>query len=333
MKTSVWKNKHLIIVLAAVTGIFALAVSWTMAKSGNSTPLAGPADGRSTVVTTSADDAAWSKAVLTVNNMSCSGCIDTIKKSVATLSGTRDVMVDLTSGTAEVVFDGSRVKDPRTIAKAITKGGYPADIKTIVTPELFTRELAIANENAKTHIAAVGHLKVPRKDYEIELGHARSRYEQIYGADTLSSPQGKQLLQRIESQIALRLVDEAVKLQEVDRAGYALPEGTVDRALSDFVKQKNTTLDALKRDMATNGYPFDYFQRKFENRVKLQNYLENIVLADSIDSEDRRQRYSNWLTNARTLAKVVYYDKNLEARVKASGSRSCGGGGSCSTSQ
>ena len=111
-----------------------------------------------------------------------------------------------------------------------------------------------------------------------------------------------------------------------------MPEGKADQALTDFVKEKKTTLDTLKRDMASNGYPFDYFKQKFENRVKLQSYLEDIVLADSIDPQDRQQRYTNWLSNARTLAKVVYYDKNLETLVKSGSGGSCGGG-SCSVRQ
>lgn len=324
MKKLIQGNKQLIIVLIAVAAIFGLAASWTLAKSNGSFPFTSPGG-----------SVEWSKAVFSVSNLSCGGCIDTIKKSVATLRGTGEVSVDLTSATAEVLFDADRVKDPQTIAQVITDGGYPAKVQGVMTPQQLNRELTQAAEASKRHIATVGQLDVPRKDFEIELSHARARYEQIYGTDTFSTSQGKQLLQRIESQIALRLVDEAVKLQEVDRAGYVLPAGKVDQALKAFVKEKNTTVDDLKREMVSTGYPFDYFKQKFEDRVKLQNYLEKIVLADSTDPEDRQQRYSNWLANARTLAKVVYYDKNLEALVRAGSGGGCGGGGSggCSVSR
>jgi hypothetical protein len=105
----------------------------------------------------------------------------------------------------------------------------------------------------------------------------------------------------------------------------------MEQALAAFVGERKTSLEELKRNMASSDYPFKYFMRKFEQRVKLQDYLEQVVLADSLDPADRRQRYGNWLTNARTLAKVVYYDKNLEALIKAGSG--CGGGGGCSASR
>ena len=91
------------------------------------------------------------------------------------------------------------------------------------------------------------------------------------------------------------------------------------------------TLEQLKRNLEDNGYPFDYFRRKFGQRIRLQDYLEEKVLSDSVDPDQRQQRYGNWLTNARTLAKVVYYDKKIESLVKAGSGSSCGGGG-CSVS-
>ncbi len=332
MKKLIQGKKNLIIVLVAVAGLFAAAASWTLAKSNPSAPLAVSKNSQGAMPEASGNGAVWSKAVLSVDKLSCSACIDNIKKAVATLPGTGEVMVDLSGATAEVLFDAARIEAPKSIARVITDAGYPAQVKSVLGSEQLSRELAEAKEKVKSYIASVGRRDVPRKDFEIERGHARMRYEQIYGAETFSTSQGKQLLQRIESQIVLRLVDEAVKLQEVDRAGYALPEGKTDQALADFVKEKKTTLDALKQDMASNGYPFDHFKQKFENRVKLQNYLEDIVLADSIDPQDRQQRYTNWLSNARTLAKVVYYDKNLENLVKSGSGGGCSGGG-CSVRQ
>lgn len=332
MKKLIQGKKNVIILLVVVAGLFALAASWTLAKSNGSTPLSSAGNSQNAVIGASGNGALWSKAVFSVDKLSCGACVDNIKKAVATLPGTGEVMVDLSGATAEVLFDAALIEEPNTIAKVITDAGYPAQVKSVLGSDQLSRELAEAKEKVKAYIASVGRRDVPRKDFEIERGHARMRYEQIYGAGTFSTPQGKQLLQRIESQIVLRLVDEAVKLQEVDRAGFALPEGKADQALADFVKEKKTTLDALKQDMASNGYPFEYFKQKLENRVKLQIYLEDTVLADSIDPQDRQQRYTNWLTNARTLAKVVYYDKNLETLVKSGNGSSCGGGG-CSVRQ
>lgn len=331
MKKLLLGSKNRIIVWALAAGILAVAVSWTMAESNSPSPVSGRGEAKSTPTLLPLEGAKWSKAILSVSNLSCGGCIDNIKKSVATLAGSGNVNVDLTSGIAEVMFDGNILKDPQTIAQVISEAGYPAAIQKTIAPQQLKAELDQAAEKAKTHIATVGRFNVPRKDFEIELGHARSRYEQIYGPDTFSSPKGKQLLTRIEAQIAMRLIDEAVKMQEVERAGYSIPQNRVEQALSSYAGERKITVEELKRNMESNGYPFDYFKRKFEYRVKLQSYLDEIVLAGGMDTQDRQQRYGNWLANARTLAKVVYYDKNLEALVKA-GSGGCSSGG-CSTSR
>ena len=321
MKKLFLGRKNKIILIAAVVFILAAAASWTMAKSN--TRLLQPASTSSIPNI----DVEWSKAVLDVSNMSCGGCIDTIKKSVAAIPGTGTVNVDLTSASAEVLYDADRLTEPDRIAKAITDGGYPAKIQRLVSSRQFKQEMTAAAEKAKASIASVGRIDIPRDDYEIELGHARSRYEKIYGPDTFNTSQGLQLLQRIQTQIALRLVDEAIKFQEVDRAGYTLQNSKVDNAMLEYMKEKNTTLKEFEKSLEANGYPFAYFKRKFGQRVRLQDYLEEKVLADSLDPDDRQQRYGNWLANARTLAKVVYYDKAIEALVKSGSGGGCGGGG------
>ena len=331
MKKFFLGSKNRMILLAVVAFVLTAATSWTMAKSnGNPSQTAqrSNADAEPTVL---AQNLKWSKAILTVSNMSCGGCIDTIKKSVAALPGTGNVNVDLGSSTAEALYDANILTDPQTIAQAITDGGYPAKIQQLVPSQQLKKEIIEAADKAKANIAKVGRIDIPRKDYEIELAHARSRYEHVYGPDTFTTEQGKQLLQRIETQIAVRLFDEAIKFQEVDRAGYTVEKDRIVSALQDYTKQKNMTLEQLKRNLEDNGYPFDYFKRKFDRRIRLQDYLEEKVLSDSVDPDQRQQRYGNWLTNARTLAKVVYYDKKIESLVKAGSGSSCGGGG-CSVS-
>lgn len=320
-------NKQRILLFIAGVGFLA-AASWTLAKS-NTAPAQPSSDFGAAVESTDSEaDLRWSKAILSVSNMTCGGCIATIKQSVAGVEGTGNVNVDLVSSTAEVLYDANIVTDPQVIADAIKDGGYPAKIQRLVATQQYRREIIEATENAKIDIAKVGRIKIAREDFEIELNHARTRYQKIYGADTFTTPQGKQLLQRIQTQIALRLVDEAIKYQEVDKAGYTLQVGRIDNALSDYTKEKNITLDQLKSDLEANGYPFEHFKKKFGQRVKLQRYLEEEILSSSIDPDDRQQRYGNWLSNARSLAKVVYYDKSIEALVKSGNGGGCSGGGS-----
>ncbi len=63
-------------------------------------------------------------------------------------------------------------------------------------------------------------------------------------------------------------------------------------------------------------FPLRIFQKKFAQRVRLQSYLEEHVLAASADPDEQQKRYAAWLNNAWLLANVVYYDKALERPVK-----------------
>jgi len=75
---------------------------------------------------------------------------------------------------------------------------------------------------------------------------------------------------------------------------------------------------------------YGYFYKKFENRLTIDQYLNDTVLSGLSNDLDKRRQYSDWFNNARLLAKVVYYDKNIESSVK---NRSAGGGcgNTCST--
>lgn len=335
MKNLLWGSKHRIIICIAVAGFLAAAASWTLAKSNIAQPQSTGQSIAATGPTGSDAEVGWSKAILTVSNMSCGGCIGTIKKSVAGLQGTGNVDVDLASSTAQVLYNGNIVTEPQIIADAITDGGYPAKIQQLISAQQLKLETIEVSKHAKSDIAKVGRANISRKDFEIELDHARSRYQKIYGADTFSTPKGRQLLQRIQTQIALRLVDDAIKYQEVDKAGYTIRDDKIKDALSKYVKEKNITLDQLKSDLDANGYPFDHFKKKFSQRVKLQTYLEEEILSGSIDPDDRQQRYGNWLANARALTQVVYYDKEIETLVKSGSGSGCSGSGNggCSVSR
>jgi len=61
--------------------------------------------------------------VYKVSNMSCSGCISTIKGSLAGFQGIEEVLVDLGSGRAEVYYHQEGGADVAKMAQAITESG------------------------------------------------------------------------------------------------------------------------------------------------------------------------------------------------------------------
>jgi copper chaperone len=269
------------------------------------------------------------RAVLVVEGMSCSGCINTIKSGLSGVDGVGDVLVDLSAGRVEVNYDSSALKDTGKIASAITATGYPATLQRILSKEEIEKQESFFAVRSKRYIAAVGEWEIAREDYNTELAHARKRYESIYGPKVFDGDQGAALLQRIKSQIASRLIDEGIQMQEILKAGYQLPPEMVDREFDRFLTRKGVSRQQFERMLAGSGYRTDYFMKKFKYRITVDRYVEEKVLNGLMSDREKQQRYSEWFNNARLLAQVTYYDRELAALLPSS-SASSGCGSSCS---
>jgi copper chaperone CopZ len=264
------------------------------------------------------------KVVFQVDGMSCSGCIATIKSSLAGYDGLRDIIVNISGGTTDVYYESGKIKDLDALATAITAAGYPARISEMMTAEQVKEAEAISNARAKVYIASVGEWDISRTDFDTELAYAVNRYKKAYGQNVFSDSRGKSALDSIKAQIVSRLVNEGIQMQEVQRVGYRIDPKIVDQEFSNFLGEKNIDLEGLKTSMQKNGYPFDYFMRKFENRVLLSNYIENEVLNNAASDYDKQQQYLAWFNNARILSKVTIYDKQLERLTQSQSGGGCG---------
>ncbi|MFH1489036.1 MAG: heavy metal-associated domain-containing protein, partial [Pseudomonadota bacterium] len=121
-------------------------------------------------------DDSLSKVNLAVSNMSCSGCIATIKGSLASVEGIKDVLVDVAGGKAEVYYDSNVVKDVTVIANAITASGYPASVQSVLTAQQIREEKTLADTKSRYYVASVGGWDIARADLDIEVGVAKKRY-------------------------------------------------------------------------------------------------------------------------------------------------------------
>ncbi len=270
------------------------------------------------------------KALLRVDGMTCGGCIATIKNSLAGFEGIEDVQVDIASGTTEIAYDISRSEDVDDMAAAISAGGYPATVLRVLSPEQIREQSLEIETKSKLAIAAVGGVDIPRSDFETEMAHARSRYQMAYGADIFGSDQGKRLLDNLKIQITRRLIDESIQKQEVKRSGFTVDPSIVAAQYKAFwTKRGFADQTAFENELMQNGYSPDYFLNRFENRVLINTYLEKKIITANLNDIEKQQRYSEWFANARLLAAVTYYDKDLERLLQQ---RSSGGGcgNSCS---
>ena len=273
-----------------------------------------------------------SKVIFQVDNMSCSGCIATIKSSLAGYAGIQDIIVDIAGGVTEVYYDSRQIKDVNALASSITASGYPAKVSQTLTADQIRKEEAIAASRAKFYIASVSGWDISRSDFDTELAFAQKRYQQAYGENVFASTKGKALLDSLKAQVVSRLIDEGIQMQEVQRAGYRVDPKTVDTEFAQFMEQKGLDPEGLKASLAKNGYPFDYFMKKFENGVLLGRYLDEKVFVGAASDDDKQNQYRAWFNNARVLSKVTIYDSELKqlTRNQASGS-GCGqsSGASC----
>jgi copper chaperone CopZ len=264
-----------------------------------------------------------SKVVFQVDNMSCSGCISTIKSSLVGYAGIQDIIVDISGGVAEVYYDRREIKDVDGLASSITASGYPARVSQIFTADQIKKEEALAASRAKFYIASVGGWDISRTDFNIELAFAKKGYQKAYGEDVFTGDKGKSVLDSIKAQIVSRLINEGIQMQEVQRVGYRVDLKTVDREFEKFLTQKELDLESLKATLEKSGYPFDYFMKKFENRLLLNRYLDEKVLGAGGSDYDKQNQYQAWFNTARVLSKVTIYDQELK---RVSQNPSAGGG-------
>jgi copper chaperone CopZ len=265
------------------------------------------------------------KVVLNVEGMSCSGCISTIKSSLAGYEGIQDIIVNISGGITEVYYDSRKIKDVNRLASSITASGYPATVNRLVTADQFKEEEAVASQRAKFYIASVGGWDISRADFDTEVAYAKNRYKKAYGKNIFSDERGKKVLDSIKAQVVSRLINEGIQMQEVQRTGYQVDPKILEREFDNFIMQKNLDLEKFKASLVESEYPFEYFLKKFENRVLLSQYIEEQVLRGVASDYDKQQQYQAWFSNARGLSKVTIYDKQLERLTQnQSGGKSCG---------
>ena len=270
------------------------------------------------------------KAVLSVEGMSCSGCIYTIKNSLAEFEGIDDIQVDVAAGTTVIVYDRTHQPEADKMAAAITASGYPAIVQRILSPDQIQKLALEKRAKSGSAIAAVGDAEVPRADFEAEMAHAKNRYQMAYGSDAFETAQGQRLLDNLKSQIARRLIDETIQLQEVRRTGFTVDQSIVAQQYEVFWQERgfadNTSFES---ELEKNGYSPAYFTKRFGNRVLINTYIDTVVITTKLNEIEKQQHYADWFANARLLADVTYYDKNLERLVQQQSSAG-GCGNSCS---
>ena len=266
------------------------------------------------------------KAVLNVKGLSCSSCIQNIKDALSSIQGIEDILVDISRGSAQIYYNSKTLKDPDRLAQAVTSGGYPATLVKTYSSEDLRKEEAVAAARSRYYIASVGGWDIARSDYDTQLEHAKKRYAKTYGESLFSTEKGKTLADNLRAQIVSRLIDEGVMLQEITKAGYKVDSGLVEDEVKKVMQQSGKGLEEFKTTLDENGMTFDYFKKRLETQMLISRYLEEKILTGASSDVERQNLFTSWFNNAKILAEVVYYDKDLERLVQQQSARGgCGG--------
>ncbi len=277
---------------------------------------------------------------LKVEGMTCSGCIFTIKSSLADIQGIADVQVDIAAGRADVTYDPAKLDNVSRLAEAITASGYTASVTRVISAEQLDRERKQASERSRLVIASVGGIEVSRADFEKDLTHAQARYKATYGESVFEDQKGKTLLDRLKAQIASRLIDTTIQVHEVKKAGFTVSEPMVAREYQSFLESRGMSNDDFQASLQENNYIYDDFMKTFKTRVLIGAYFDQEVAPGMTNKAEKESRYAEWFDNARLMTDVVVYDgeiNNLIQAQKAGGGcgRNTGGGcgSNCSSSR
>lgn len=265
-----------------------------------------------------------SKAILSVEEMSCSGCIATIKGSLTETKGIIDMFVDVAGGKAEIYYDGDELKDVSRLEKAITASGYPAKVKRIVTAEEIIREKDMAAEKADYYIASVNGYDISRADFDAEINAARTQYEKRYGSDVFSSARGVLLVDSLKAKVVQNLMNEAMLLQEIDRIGYIVDREIVVVELKNHLNGSGKNEEEFRKALIEAGYDFEYYWKRFELKLLINRYLNEVILIKAQNQYEKQNLFNSWYQDIKKNAEFIYYDKDLERLVKNQG-----GSGSC----
>jgi len=267
-----------------------------------------------------------SKALLNVKGLSCSSCIQNIKDALSNIQGIEEILVDISRGTAQIYYNSKTLKEPDRLAQAVTSGGYPATLVKTYSSEDLRKEEAVAAARSQYYIASVGGWDIARSDLDTQLDHAKKRYAKTYGENLFSTAQGNTLIDNLRAQIVSRLIDEGVMMQEITKAGYKVDAAAVEDELKKVMQQSGKGLEEFKTALYENGMTFDYFKKRLETQILISRYLEERILNGASSDVEKQTLFTSWFKNAKILAEVLYYDKDLERLVQQQSAQGkCGG--------
>ena len=166
---------------------------------------------------------------------------------------------------------------------------------------------------------------ITRKEFSKRLERVKRFYELRYGQNLFQGEEGKENLNRIKTDILDEMTTEKILLQEAKSAGYSsAPDEEIVKQVEAIKKKYGLSDDDLKQKM---GGSIEDLKEELRKGWVISQFLEKAVLKG--DQQNSELIFAQWLTRAKTKAKIETYEKlQPVSTAKASCcSSGCGGGG------
>ncbi len=166
---------------------------------------------------------------------------------------------------------------------------------------------------------------ITRKEFSKRLERVKRFYELRYGQNLFQGEEGKENLNRIKTDILEEMATEKILLQEANSAGYtSAPDEEIVKQV-EAIKGKYGLSDGdLEQKMGLN---IEELKEELRKGWMISQFVEKTVLKE--DQQNSELVFAQWLTKAKTNAKIETYEKlQPVSTAKASCcSSGCGGGG------
>jgi len=166
---------------------------------------------------------------------------------------------------------------------------------------------------------------ITRKEFSKRVERVKRFYELRYGQNLFQGEEGKENLNRIKTDILDEMTTEKILLQEAKGAGYSsAPDEEIVKQVEAIKKKYGLSDEDLKQKM---GGSIEDLKEELRKGWTISQFLEKAVLKG--DQQNSELIFAQWLTRAKTNAKIETYEKlQPVSTAKASCCKSgCGGGG------
>ena len=166
---------------------------------------------------------------------------------------------------------------------------------------------------------------ITRREFSKKLERVKKFYELRYGENLFQGEEGKENLNRLKIEILDEMTTEKILLQEAKDAGYSsVPDEEIVKQVEAIKKKYGLSDEDLKQKM---GVSIEDLKEELRKGWVISQFLEKAVLKG--DRQNSELIFAQWLTRAKTNAKIETYEKlQPVSTAKASCcSSGCGGGG------